>query len=233
MKATQGTFIHFFYLTRGYEQMTEGFKLTYLDLILILVVIAFIYKGYKKRFFTEFVSFIGFIIALSFGLAAIPFFAPNLYNMSKLQFGASISVAFLIAFVFVWVAYRFFERWLYKHAKFEMTEKIDRFLGLTIGTMKGILVASLIAIFVSIVTISDVITRQVESSNFILVAERAGPTLYNKLRKFIPGSEDFVVYFERLIDNVNPNSVDDKTIALLKALNSKKVEQWSDSKAEK
>ncbi len=213
--------------------MNEGFEFYYLDLILIFVLIAFVYKGYKKRFFKEFVGLIGMVIAMVTGLAATSFLAPNLFNSTKLTFGASLALAFTLAFLFVRFLYRLFEKWLYKHAKFEMTDKLDQSLGLVIGAIKGILVAGVLAVFLQMIPMGSNLDMQMQNSTLLTTAEKTGTALFDKIRTFVPGSSNFVVYLENAALKANPQRIEERTLQVLKDLNSEKVDQWTNSNAKK
>ncbi|MDQ7052096.1 MAG: CvpA family protein [candidate division KSB1 bacterium] len=205
----------------------------YIDLFLVFIVILFGYKGYRKRFFSEFVSFLGFMAALAGGLMALPLLAPKIVTATKLTFGASLATAFLLGFAFIWVAYRYVEKFIYKHAEFKMTEKLDHTFGVIIGVVKGLFVASLLAIFLKSVYISGELTEQVNNSNFVPFAESVGPAMYDRMRKFIPGARSFVAYLEDAAEKTPPQLVDNAVINVLIDLNSSKAEQWTNSKAKK
>ena len=204
-----------------------------LDLVLILLLAAFVYKGYRVRFFKEFVGLIGLLLAVTSGLFGVQFFAPRLFENSRLTFGASAVLAFLILFAFILVAYRYFERWIYKHAELKMTDKIDQWLGLLVGLTKGLIVTSLVALALALVPISDTVSNYVATSLFHPYFETAGPGIYNKARKFIPGAQEFVRYLENAVEAADQQQIEQRVIDVLIDLNSKKVETWSDSKVKK
>lgn len=218
---------------KGSKGMSNAQIYIYIDLFLVLIVILFIYKGYRKRFFSEFVSFLGFMIAMTGGLMALPFLAPKIVTTTQLTFGASLALAFLLVYAFIWVAYRYVEKFIYRHAEFKMTEKLDHTFGVIIGVIKGLFVASLVAMFLKTVYISDELSEQVQNSNFAPFAESVGPAMYDRMRKFIPGAKAFVEYLEAAAEKTPSQLVDNAVVNLLIDLNSSKAEQWTNSKAKK
>lgn len=212
-------------------QTTVSFNV--LDLLLILVFLAFLYKGYRARFFKEFVSFFGLMLAITAGLAGVQYFSPWLFAQSALTFGGSAVVAFLLPFGLVKVAYHYLENLIHRHARLEMTEKIDRFFGGLVGTIKGLLISSLIALALALAPITDTVSQYVATSLFHANFETIGPAIYNRVHRFIPGSQPFVAYLENAVEAVEQQQVEQRVIDVLIDLNSRKVETWSDSKAKK
>ncbi len=213
--------------------MSTSQVFVYLDLVLVLILAFYGYRGYKRMFFKEFVGFIGFMLAFTAGLTALPLLAPKLVTASQLTFGASLVAVFLLVFGFVRVAYHYLEKLIHENTKFEMPERFDRLLGTAIGLVKGLLIVSLLAIFLKLIYISDNLSQQVKNSNFLRYAEGAGPAVYDRLRSAFPGAKKFVNYIEEAAGQTPPRLVDEYTINVLIDLDSEKADQWTSSTVEK
>jgi membrane protein required for colicin V production len=147
-----------------------------LDIIILVIVLSLAYLGYRRGFLVSIFSLISIILGIILATKFHGGFALVLHKFIKddkiLNF-----VSFLIIFLLIYVSGIFIAGKLSKISS--LTKTLDKILGIAIGTIKGLIVVSLILIFLkSFSIVSDNVIRQ--------------SSLYSYVWKFAPDTFDMV-----------------------------------------
>lgn len=206
--------------------MNDAMMFTIIDIVYALLLVGFGYKGYRKGFFKEFVGLLGMILGLAISLRVLPAMTPFLVNLLNFDVGASAAIGVVVVFFGVLFFYQLIEKLIYKYAELNIKGALENWLSTAIGLVKGLLMASLAAMCLALLPFKQTIKDQVAGSAFHPHAERFAPAIYNSTRKFMPGSKEFIIYFEDTASAFQPANLDDDLIQFLTDLGSTKAEQW-------
>lgn len=206
--------------------MDSGVAINYLDIALIAITLFFAAKGFRKGFFHELVGFIGVIFALTLALRALEPVAPLVSDLLNISAGKSAVIVFFFIFTSVLFILRYAESWVHKHANLKLADALNKAIGGLIGLAKGAIVASLLALLLSLSPFTFIVQQQVEKSAVHRVVEGIAPFIYDQLRAFIPGNKRFVSYLEDLVGNYKREQIENSMLNLLLDLGSEKANQW-------
>jgi membrane protein required for colicin V production len=145
-----------------------------LDIVILVIVLSLAYLGYRRGFLVSIFSLISIILGIILATRFHSGFALVLHKFIKddkiLNF-----VSFIIIFLLIYLAGIFIASKLSKISS--LTKTLDKILGFVIGTVKGLIVVSLILIFLkSFGIIGGNIVRQ--------------SSLYSYVWKFAPDTFD-------------------------------------------
>jgi membrane protein required for colicin V production len=203
-------------------------QINYLDIILVIVLIYFAAKGFRKGFFHELVGFVGVLIALALALRMLEPVAPVVGNLFDISAGKSAVIVFFIVFTSVLFILKYAESWVHKHANLKLADALNKAIGGILGLAKGAVVASLLALLLSLNPFTNVVQQQVEKSPVPRAVEGISPFIYDQVRAFIPGKKRFVTYLEDLAGKFKNEQVDKSLLDLLLDLGSEKIDTWQE-----
>ena len=206
--------------------MANAVAINYLDFALVAVLSFFAAKGFRKGFFHELVGFIGVILALALGLRALEPVAPMVSDLLNISAGKSAVIVFFLVFIGVLFILKYAENWVHKHAHLKLADALNKAIGGVIGLAKGAIVASLLALLLTLSPFTLVVQNQVEKSSVHRAVEGIAPFMYDQLRAFMPGKKRFVGYLEDLVGKYQSEKVDNSMLNLLLDLGSDKADQW-------
>lgn len=216
----------FTFFLNGPQEMNPGGNFNYLDLILAIVIFAFGYKGYRKKFFKEFVGFLSLMVSMSLALRGLGLLAPYLIRLLNVNAGGSAVTGFALVFLGLMLLFHYVEKVIYKYATLTLHENLDNFLGISVGTIKGVIYASLLSMSLALVPKSPYLAELVQGSVFEAGLSKAAPAIFDSMRRFIRGSKPFIVYMEEPLRQISIPRIDGAYLKLLENLGSKNTEQW-------
>ncbi|MCX6164436.1 MAG: CvpA family protein [Ignavibacteriae bacterium] len=152
-----------------------------LDVIILVIVLFLAYLGYRRGFLVSVFSLISIIIGI---VLATKFHAGFALILNKFIKDARILnlVSFIIIFLLIYLAGIFLAGKLSKISK--LTKSFDKILGIILGAIKGLLVASLIIIFLkSFGFMGDNVFR---SSSLYPYVYRFAPDTFDTVSKVLP-----------------------------------------------
>lgn len=200
--------------------------INYLDIVLIAVLLFFAAKGFRKGFFHELVGFVGVLAALALSLRALEPLAPFVSDLFDISAGKSAVAVFFVIFSTTLFLLKFAENWVHKHAKLRLADALNKSIGGVLGLAKGAVVASLLALLLSLSPFTLVVQNQVETSKMHNIVEGIAPFIYDQLRTFIPGNKRFVGFLEDMTGKYKSEQVDSQMRDLLLDLGSDKTKTW-------
>ena len=152
-----------------------------LDIIILVIILLIAYLGYRRGFLVSVFSLISIILGIILATKFHSGFALVLHKFIKddkiLNF-----ISFLIIFLVIYFTGIFLAGKLSKLSK--LTHSFDKILGVILGAIKGILVASLILIFLKSFGIIE--DNQVRQSLLYSYVYRFAPDTFNAISKVIP-----------------------------------------------
>ncbi len=161
------------------------------DLVIVVVLMLFIFRGFKNGFVKEFIAFFGTYVSL---IVAIRYMS----DLTRLIFGATdafsnTSVISILSFVIIFLPlmsiFMFLAKKLKLAVRFSFTlGSIDRVVGLTLGLIKGSIICAVAALVISLTGLSALMSNEINKSQLFkpILLKRVLPLAYSvaKLIKF-------------------------------------------------
>jgi len=176
--------------------MSEGLSFfldaNLVDLIIVVIIAAAIYRGFKRGFIKEFLGFVGLLVSLILAVRYMSDLATVLFGL-----GLPPKLTTVVAFVIIFVPVMLFFRWLAQKfnvlSKFSFTlGSIDRLAGMGFGLIKGAILVSIITVLVSLSGLSIVFNEAVSKSQLFNPMKQVLPLAYSFSKVFIIGNyKDF------------------------------------------
>ncbi len=160
------------------------------DLIIVIILMLFIYRGFKNGFIKECMGFVGTYVSLIIAIRYMSDLATALYGKVDVLSHSLISI---LSFIFIFVPLMLFFMFLAKKlkfiARFSFTlGSIDRIAGLALGLIKGAIILSISALIISLTGLSGLMSKEINSSQLFkpILLKRVLPLAYSvaKLIKF-------------------------------------------------
>ena len=150
--------------------------IAFIDLAIIIILIYFVYKGYKNGFIPEFLRALGTLVSL---VVAIRFMSDlSLFIFGLVDISPTITTIFSFVFIFgiVLVCFQFLSTKLLSAIKFSMTlGSLDRVAGIGFGLAKGAIIVSLCTVLLSFISLVGPLKEEIKASQ-----------LYNPMRQVLP-----------------------------------------------
>jgi uncharacterized membrane protein required for colicin V production len=162
--------------------------MNWLDLIWVALIVAFAIRGALKGFFREGLGlagiFIGLVIAINRYEAVGEIVVSNFPNLS-------LKIANLLSFGFIFIAVALLGGIagiiLHKTSKYSPVKGLDWGGGFILGLMEGLLICSVILIFLTISPLSEKTTKWMKDSTLSPYLMKVGPFVYNSVISVTPG----------------------------------------------
>jgi membrane protein required for colicin V production len=170
--------------------MSISFSEIIVDLVIVVILLLFMFRGFRNGFVKEFIAFLGTYVSL---IVAIRYMS----DLAKLIFGAtdviSSSVVSILSFVIIFLPlmliFMFIAKKLKLAVKFSFTlGSVDRIVGLGLGLIKGSIILAISALIISLTGISAAFSNEINASQLFkpILLKRVLPLAYSvaKLIKF-------------------------------------------------
>lgn len=175
----------------------------YIDLIIVVALLFFIYKGYQRGFVEELLRIIGTLVALLVAIRYMSDISRVLIGSVSLPPTAAIIIAFTVVFVAVIYIFKYINQRLKKAIKFSLFKDFDKIAGGAVGLFKGAIIVSLFTMFLSLFSFSPFLKRHISESQLFDPMRQIAPLAYSAIKNFIPNSKNFIDEFEENFYGMN------------------------------
>lgn len=152
-----------------------------IDIVIIIVLSLFMYRGYRNGFLTEFTGAFGTLLALILAIRYMSNLAMAVYGMVDISPVVTTVLCFIAIFTTVFFGFRYVSMRFIKAVKVSMTlGSIDRLAGIASGLAKGSIIVSLITVLLSFATFSGPLRNEINQS-----------LLFNPMRQVLPLAYSF------------------------------------------
>lgn len=177
----------------------------YLDLMIVVVLVIFIIRGFNRGFTEELIRIIGTIVSLILAIKFMSNVSQYLIKPVGLPPIAAIIIAFIILFIPSIFLFKYIATKIKEALKFSVAlGGADKIFGGALGLFKGAIVVSLVTIFISIFSFTPFIRRHITQSALFDPMRRVAPLAYETFKVFMPHSNSF---FDELEENVSGVSI--------------------------
>ena len=173
--------------------------ITFVDVTIIALCCLFGYLGYRSGFYNSVLALTGFHFALNMSLLLLRYttgffgFVLELPPDMSLLFGMAFLYG-LFTLLWVFVSYR-----IHHLVRMVVVDWFDRAAGVVLGTYRGFLIVSLIALGYSCLPMSTAVTYAETYSSLFRTAKCFLPRYYNSVRRLVPVAPSFEQYLHLAI----------------------------------
>lgn len=194
--------------------------ISYIDLAIVIILVFFLFKGYKRGFLDELRLTIGTLVSL---FAAIRYMS----DLSRLILGAidiypiiAVVISFTVIFVGGTYVFKFITDKLKKiiNVTVPLGGTINNVIGAAFGLAKGAIIISLITILLSFVNIFDFSKRHITESQLFEPMQQIAPLVYETIKVLVPRSKTFLTEFEENYSGVSMNKREKATDNFIESL---------------
>lgn len=170
------------------------------DAVILLIVGLFAIRGLIKGLVLEVLTLLGLVIAYFIAIKEMSTLAGWIEKGMELPPAVLTTVSFTVLFVTVFILARLLAAAVSKLIKKSPAGWLDRGGGVCLGLLKGAIVASLVALLISLFPLSGIWkTKQTESLLFEPV-QAVAPALFNAAQKAFPEAKNFAQEMGEVVD---------------------------------
>lgn len=173
-----------------------------LDIVVLIPVIYFGFKGFQSGLLKEVLSIVGLILAVFLTLNYLDAFSAYVKQVFNLQVEYNPFVMGLVLFVGVMIVTSMIIFFLSKLINAIQLSTVNKLLGLGFGALKAGIMVSSALIFLAGFNYPDKAT--IKSSKTYPVLIKVAPMSYDIIAKVYPGASNFSDTIKKTIDENNP-----------------------------
>jgi membrane protein required for colicin V production len=158
----------------------------WVDIVVALILLFFLIAGARKGFIREVTGLIGIVAAFLLGVTGAPIWSDILVDRLKFPSSLATLVAFILIFILVFILIRALGSLLLKVVRATPLDAIDRLGGSFIGLLKGVLVLSLLLVFLGLFTLPKAMVRELGDSWSAAPLRTVAPALYRFIKGGVP-----------------------------------------------
>ncbi len=154
-----------------------------LDIILLIPLLWFGYKGFKKGLIIEIASLAAFVLGLYFAFSFSDFTAGYLKQFFNIEPKYMAAISFIATFIGVVIIVRILAKFLEKLINIIFLGFINRLFGAVFGVLKGALFLSIIILIINYFNPEGTIIKPeaVKKSIFYEPVQSLAPMIYKKM----------------------------------------------------
>ncbi len=175
------------------------------DLLIVIVLLIFIYSGFKRGFIKEFMSFFGILVCFILAVKYMSNIAALLYGALELPHSFVVLISFLVIFIPVMLLFRWAAIKLKLISKFNITlGSIEKIAGIGLGLAKGAILVSVTTLVISLTGINKLMPNEIEKSALFVPMKQVMPLMYSASRVFF--WEKYKTFYDEMQESLNANS---------------------------
>lgn len=160
--------------------------MNWVDIAVGLLMALFLVAGARKGFIREVAGLVAIILAFILSIGAAPIWSEILVERVNLSSSVATIVAFILIFILVFILVRALGSILFKVVRATPLDIIDRLGGSLIGLLKGLLVISLILVFLGLFSLPRFVVRALNESIMAPHVKTVAPAVYDLLKGAVP-----------------------------------------------
>ncbi|TNE71840.1 CvpA family protein [bacterium] len=173
-----------------------------LDIIVLVPIAYFAYKGFQSGIVKEVLSIVGMVLAVFLTINYLDETVQLAKTTFNLQQDFNPFIWGILLFVVVLIATNLITWLIGKVLSAANLSAINKLLGLAFGALKASILVSAVLIMLSGFNIPNEDSRKASMSYGVML--QVAPTAYNMIAKIYPGAESFSDTIKKTIDENNP-----------------------------
>lgn len=176
-----------------------------IDLIIVIVLLGFIYNGFKRGFIQEFMSFFGLLVCMILAVRYMSDISALFYGALELPHSFVVVISFLIIFIPTMLLFRWAAIKLKLISKFNFTlGSIDKMAGIGLGLAKGAIFVSVTTLVISLTGISKLMPSEIGKSALFLPMKQVMPLMYSVSKVFVWGK--YKTFYDEMQETLSADS---------------------------
>ena len=174
----------------GNVTMLPGVSEIIVDLVIVVILLLFIYRGFRNGFVKEFIAFLGTYVSLVVAIRYMSDLAALIFGATDVISSSVVSIlSLVIIFLPLMLLFMFIAKKLKLAVRFSFTlGSVDRIMGLVFGLIKGSIILAVSSLIISMTGISALMSNEINASQLFkpILLKRVLPLAYSvaKLIKF-------------------------------------------------
>jgi membrane protein required for colicin V production len=174
-----------------------------IDIIILIILAFFCVKGFFRGLIMEAFTLVGLFLAYIIALREMSALAVVFGRAVDVPPWAGTALSFFVIFVVVVLSCRLIAGALRKFLQWTLLDWLDRGGGVVSGLFKGALVASLLALLVSLIPVSEEMERAQKQSFLFQPVRSVAPAVFNFVKRTIPQTKSFYEEVRETIDKTS------------------------------
>lgn len=165
--------------------------MNHIDMIILVIVGIFCIKGFFRGMILEIFTLIGLLIAYIIALREMDMVAGFISRIITLPDVVANSLSFILLFISILLIFRWLAGILRHIAQWSFMGWLDRVGGMILGIFKGALITSLLALFISLIPLTESMKKMHEQSLLFQPIRSVAPAVFNFLKSTFPQTKNF------------------------------------------
>lgn len=174
-------------------------SLNYIDVAIVALVTALSVKGLIRGLFRESVGLLGLIAALLLAVRFLSDVTAVVRRALDLSPAVSMLISFVLLFAAFLAAFQILANLLHKLIQKTSLSWMERVAGGLVGFLKGAVIASLLALFLTYLPAGETLAKERQNSMLFGPTREFAPWLFDQLQRLAPGAKSF---YEELRDSM-------------------------------
>jgi len=179
-----------------------------IDITILVILGFFCLKGFFRGIIMEVFTLLGLLAAYVIALREMNIVAVWINRLVSLPSLFTSTVSFFLIFLVISLLCHWLAGLIRHVTRWSFLGWIDRSGGMVFGLFKGALVASLLALLISLISSSPEMRREENNSFLFRPVRSIAPTVFNFLKKTIPQTKDFYDEIKEGLSNTSKQIVD-------------------------
>jgi len=176
----------------------------YIDLIIVIALLFFIYKGYQKGFTVETTRIIGTLASLLLAIKFMSDISREIIASADIPPIVAIIFSFTLIFVSSFFILKYISDKLVKAVKLSIAlGGADKIIGGALGLFKGTIIVSLCTIFISLFDFMPFVKKHISDSQLFNPMRQVAPLVYDAFKVFVPQSRPFIEELQESLSGVS------------------------------
>ena len=185
--------------------MPNELRVIIVDLVIVIVLLVSIYRGFKRGFIQEFMSTFAVIVCLILSVRYLSDISSLLYGALELPLSFNVVISFLIIFIPTMLLFRWASIKLKLISTFNFTlGSIDKVAGIGFGLLKGAIFVSIATLVITLSGISKLMPNEIEKSALFKPMKQVMPLVYSVTKTFV--WEHYKTFYEEMQESFSANS---------------------------
>ncbi|MBN1154115.1 CvpA family protein [candidate division KSB1 bacterium] len=198
-------------------------EIPYLDITIIVMLLYFIYRGYRRGFTDEFFRILGTLLGLLIAIRYMSNLANPIIEGSQISPIVATLLSFTVLFIGLLIVFNFLKKKIKKVVSVSVAlGQFDKITGGTLGLFKGAIIISVFTMVLSVFTFAPAIKGHIDKSFLFNPMRSIAPAVYDVVKIILPNSKSFLSEINDSINKIPLVNRDWKTQAFIEFYTKKK-----------
>ncbi|MFQ6092758.1 MAG: CvpA family protein [bacterium] len=186
-----------------------------LDLAIIVFLAFFLYRGVRRGVIREIFGLVAVLGALVLAVVYMDNGVAMIEGLGSVPTSLALTLSFLLIFVVVYLSVRVVGAIFHKLVRLTLLGWLDHLGGLFFGLLKGVLIASLILLGLTLLSWPRDMHRTIDRSILGPSVQMAAPRCFNRMKFLFPAAKSVYQEFQesvRVYTAIDPEKLKEKAV---------------------